>query len=468
MIRRLLLFGATGDLAGRFLLPAIAALHAAAKLPDGFEVVGAARPNWNDEEFRRAAAERLDEHASAAAGEVVRRSLRYRPVDLADPASVATVLGAESEPLAAYLALPPGLFAPAVGALGEVGLPADSRIVVEKPFGEDLESATALNRLLAEVAGDAGEQAVFRVDHVLGMPTVQNLLALRLANRILEPVWNSAYIEQVDIRWEETLALEGRAGFYDRAGALKDVVQNHMLQLLCLVTMEPPTGQGERELRDRKVEALRSVRPLTPVEVESRTRRARYTAGRLAATGGADGRQVPDYAKEDGVDPRRGTETFAELVLELENERWAGTRFLLRAGKALARRRKGIVVRFRRAAGAFVDGDLTGGVAELWIGVDGPTDLALRLTGAAGGSPPGIAPLTLRGEPPRSDLPAYAHVILDVLRGGSTLSIRGDEAEAAWRVVTPVMEAWADGRVPLEEYAAGSTGPRRKEASGRR
>jgi glucose-6-phosphate 1-dehydrogenase len=283
---------------------------------------------------------------------------------------------------------------------------------------------------------------VFRVDHVLGMATVQNLLAMRLANPILEAVWDSHHVEQVEILWEETLALEGRAGYYDRAGALKDVVQNHMLQVLSLVAMEPPSGLQAPDLHDRKLEALRSIRPLTAADLGERTRRARYSAGRLAT-----GESVPAYAEEDGVEPDHETETFAELVLDLDSARWAGTRFLLRAGKALSRRRKLAIVRFRSA------GDRAG---ELRIGVDGPDDVSLQLTG---GAPEAPVPLTLSAQPPGSELPAYARVLLDVLNEASTLSIGGDEAEEAWRVVTPVREGWANGAVPLEEYPAGSAGP---------
>ena len=199
--------------------------------------------------------------------------LRYRPVDFADPRTVAERgrrrprrlrgRGRDAEPVAAYLALPAGVFPAAVTALGVIGLPPGSRIALEKPFGEDLGSAMALNALLARVAGVAGEHAVFRVDHALGMATVQNLLGVRLANRVWEPLWNSLHIEQVDLLWEEDLALEGRAGYYDRTGALKDVIQNHLLQVLCLVAMEPPNSIGERDLRDRKLDVLRAVRPLT-------------------------------------------------------------------------------------------------------------------------------------------------------------------------------------------------------------
>jgi glucose-6-phosphate 1-dehydrogenase len=469
MIERLLLFGATGDLVGRFLLPALAELHEEGKLPDGFRVVGTAREDWDDETFRRHAREHLEQHATgvaAAVREDLVRSLRYRQVDFDDPDTVARAIHASvsddssAGPIAAYLALPPRVYAKAITALRAVELSPDSRIAVEKPFGEDLDGAVDLNALLAEVSGEAGEQAVFRVDHVLGMATVQNMLALRLANRVLEPVWNSVHIEEVEILWEETLALEGRAGFYDRAGALKDVMQNHMLQILSLVAMEPPLGPGEKNLSDRKLDVLRSVRPLRSDDMEARTRRARYSAGRLASTGGASGGVVPDYAEEEGVDPERGTETFAEVVLDLDSERWSGTRFVLRAGKALARRRKGVVARFRPIPHRPFGQDTAEPAAnELWIGLDGPEDITLHLTGLAAGASPRLVPLMLNAPPPASELPAYSRVLLNILNGDSTLSIRGDEAEQAWRVVTPVLEAWADGQVPLQEYPAGSSGP---------
>ena len=444
MIDRLVMFGATGDLAGRYLLPALVALHAAGRLPQRFEIVCGSRENLDEEAFRQAAGERLEQHAAdmpAAAREGVVRSLRYRPVDVTDSESVAALVEPGLGPVAAYLALPPALFPAAVAALGSAGLATGSRVALEKPFGEDLASAIALNRLLADALGPAGEQAVFRVDHVLGMATVQNLVAMRLANSVLTAVWDGDHVEQVEILWEETLALEGRAGYYDRAGALKDVVQNHMLQVLSLIAMEPPSDL-EADLHHRKLEALRSIRPLTAADVAERTRRARYSAGRLAT-----GNDVPAYAEEDGVEPERETETFAELAVELDSPRWAGTRFLLRAGKALSRRRKMAIVRFR-SAGDRAD--------ELRIGVDGPDDVSLQLTSGAPESP---VPLTLSATPPEPALPAYGRVLLDVLNGGSTLSIGADEAEEAWRVVTPVLEGWASGAVPLEEYPAGSAGP---------
>jgi glucose-6-phosphate 1-dehydrogenase len=458
MIEKLVLFGATGDLAGRFLLPALAALHAAGKLPGGFHVTGAAREELDDAAFRNAAAERLEEHAGevpAGSRDGVVRMLRYRPVDIREARSVAALFDAGGPPAAAYLALPPSVFPAAVTSLTEVGLPAGSRIVLEKPFGEDLESAVELNHVLARAPGGQGERVVFRVDHVLGMASVQNMLAMRLGSPVLEAIWNSRHIDRVEILWEETLALEGRAGYYDTAGSLKDVMQNHMLQVLALIAMEPPATPGERDLRDRKFDALRTIQPLGRTEIASRTRRARYSAGRLAGSPERSGETVPAYADEDGVDPERGTETFAEVVLEVEGERWAGTPFLLRAGKALSRRRKMAVLRFRNATQLLAD-DAGEPASELRIGIDGPEEIALHLIGGAPESP---VPLALTAPPPASDLPPYGRVLLDILTGGSTLSVRGDEAEQAWRVVTPVLEAWNEDLVPLEEYPAGSAGP---------
>jgi glucose-6-phosphate 1-dehydrogenase len=460
VIQKLVLLGATGDLAGRYLLPALAALRAANRLPDDFEVVGAARQELDDETFQRAAAERIERHAGdvpAAARAALVRSLRYRRTEMTDPASVGALVSGVRQPVAVYLALPPGLYPAVVTALGAAGLPPGSRMVLEKPFGEDLDRAVALNRLLARVAGRAGEQAVFRVDHVLGLTTVQNLLTLRLANRVVEPVWNGHHIEQIDILWEEDLALEGRAEYFDKSGTLRDVMQNHMLHILCLIAMDLPESLDEQSLRDRKVDVLRSVRPSRPDEAASRTRRARYTSGRLVEGEHSSGRAVPAYVEEDGVDAARGTETFAEVVLDLDSARWAGTRFVLRAGKALRRRRKQVVVRFRPVHPPWPGQRFHAN--ELRIGLDGPEDLSLHLTGGAPWDPPSPAPLTLTAPPPTADLPAYGRVLLDVLSGGSTLSVRDDETEEAWRVVTPVLRAWKAGLVPLEEYPAGSAGP---------
>lgn len=463
MIDRLVLIGATGDLARRFLLPAIAALQAAGKLDDSFRLIGSARDELDDEAFRAFAGEQLRRHAgdlSTVDREAALARLTYRRAQVDSAPSMASLLDqADGGGVAIYLALPPNLFPVIVRTLAGVGLPPHSRIVLEKPFGDDLDSAVTLNRLLADAVGLYGERAVFRIDHVLGMATVQNLLAMRLANPFLDAVWNAEHLERVEVLWEETLALEGRAGYYDGVGALKDVVQNHMLQILAVLAMELPVERDpldEGDLRARKLEALRSISSLGAAAVASRTRRARYTAGRLAD---GSGRSVPGYVDEDGVDATRGTETFAEVVLTLDSERWAGTPFVLRAGKALGRRRKMAILHFR-GPGRGADGRAPIGLA---IGVDGPDGIELRLTG---GTPSAVEPVVLSAPPPAAALPPYANVLLDVLANGSALSVGGDEAEEEWRVIMPVLNAWRDGAVPMEEYAAGSDGPRRRIDSG--
>jgi glucose-6-phosphate 1-dehydrogenase len=450
MIDRLVIFGATGDLTARFLLPGLAALQAAGLLSEKFRVTGSGREDWDGEQFRSWAAAQLDRHAAhlpSSARHAVVSSSAYCQADVREPGSVAAAVAGDG-PVAAYLALPPAVFPSAVSSLRDVKLAAGSRIVLEKPFGEDLASAVSLNALLAETVP---EREVFRVDHFLAMTTVQNVLGFRLANRVLEPIWNSSHIAGVDIVWEESLALEGRAGYYDGVGALKDMVQNHLLQLLCLVAMEPPVSLGERDLRDRKVDVLRSVRPLSVSEAAKRSRRARYTAGRI------DDSDVPAYVDEEGVDPSLNTETFAEVRLELENWRWLGTVFRIRTGKALGCDRKEVTVRFRDVPHMPSGPAVHPAPNLLRFGLE-PESVALELTGVGAGIGE-LSPLTLGAQIASPELPAYGHLLFDVLNQNAALSIRGDEAEESWHVVTPVLEAWASGLVPLEEYPAGSDGP---------
>ena len=450
VIDRLVIFGATGDLTARFLLPAIGSLRAAGLLGERFRLTGASRDDWDDERYRRWAAAALERHARhlpSTARDAVVAATSYRRTDVGDPRSVAAAVAGDG-PLAAYLALPPSVFPSAVSALHAAGLPAGSRIVLEKPFGVDHASAVALNRLLAE---GMSEEGVFRVDHFLAMTTVRNVLGFRLANRVLEPLWNSSHIARVDILWEESIALEGRASYYDGVGALKDMVQNHLLQLFCLVAMEPPVSLGERDLRDRKVDVLRSVRPLTEDDAVRHSRRARYSAGQIGD------RRVPAYVDEDGVGPQSRTETFAEVELRLNNWRWPDTVFRLRSGKALGpERRKEVAVYFREVpplpfwhASASPD--------VLRFGLE-PEGISLELTGI--GSRRGeLTRLSLAAQIEPSELPAYGHLLLDILHQNAALSIRGDEAEESWRLLTPVLDAWSKDLVPLEEYPAGSAGP---------
>jgi len=442
---RLLLLGATGDLAGRFLLPALARSVAAGHLPADLEVVGAAAEAGDDASFRAHVSARWAEHAAGVPAPVRERllaRLRYRRVDLADPATVAEALAASDQPdapVAVYLALPPAAFPAAVRALAAIGLPSGSRVAVEKPFGHDLDSARALNAALAQATGgDPG--AVFRVDHVLGMPRAAELLALRGPGGELEPVWDGAHLEQVDLLWEEDFALRGRAGFYDGTGALKDVLQNHVLQVLVLLAMELPATGDDQALHEAKLALLRAVRVLAPDEVATRTRRARYSAGRLPGEDGAGLVDVPGYAEEAGVDPARTTETYAEVVLDVDAPRWAGTRFVLRVGKGLAATRKGVLLHLR-GSGAGANGSATGGAGEQrWIDLDAPT------------TDEGLAPV-------QGELAAYEQVLRDVLGGGARLSVSAEEAEQSWRVVEPVLRSWAAGVPPLLEHPAGAPGP---------
>ncbi|WP_327425492.1 glucose-6-phosphate dehydrogenase (plasmid) [Streptomyces sp. NBC_01527] len=450
MINRLVIFGATGDLSARYLLPALAALRAAGELGDHFQLTGASRGEWDSERYRDWVTAQIDRHGGhypADAKAAIVDAARYQRADVTNPADIASAIAGEG-PVAVYLALPPALFPVVVTALHQTGLPAGSRIVLEKPFGEDLASAQELNRLLA---GLVPEQAVFRVDHFLAMTTVQNVLGSRLANRVLEPIWNSTHIAEVDIVWHETLALEGRAGYYDTVGALKDMVQNHLMQLLCLVAMEPPITLGERDLRDRKVDVLRSVRLLTEDDVVCRTRRARYLGGRIGD------HDIPAYVDEEGVNPQRRIETYAEVELELDSWRWSGTTFRLRSGKALRADRKEVAVRFRSVphlpfghSGAALPNVLRFGLE--------PEVLTFDLTGI-GSHTNSLAPLSLTAQMEPPHLPAHGRLLLDVLNGDPAMSIRGDEAEEAWRVLTPVLSAWERDLVPLEEYPAGSDGP---------
>ena len=460
MIGTLLLFGATGDLATRFLFPALTAMQSAGKLPEDFQVVAAAREDLNSDAFRRTTAESAQGHAreiDAVAREAILKASHYRSVDIQDSAGVAESIryGADlsgQEPLAVYLAVPPAMFGPAITAMGAAGLPPHSRVVLEKPFGTSLESATELNTSLTRALGHAGEEAVFLVDHVLGMATVEKLVGLRSENQALEKVWSTQHIRQVDILWEETLALENRAGYYDHTGALKDVVQNHMLQILCLLAMDPPASLEDPELHARKLQMMRALRLLRPQDLSMCTRRARYTAGRLADTGGADGRIVLPYAKEDGVDPDRQTETFAEIALTIRNGRWMDTPFVLRAGKALRARSKKAVIHFRSPQALPLGGGSEVDVSELHIGIDGPEDIVAKTRATQ------ERWLTI-AKPPSCVLPPYGRVLLDILGGGRARSVGRYEAEQAWRVITPVLDGWSRGEVPLEEYPAGSTGP---------
>ena len=439
---RLMILGATGDLTGRYLLRALAELAAADALPEDIEIVGVARETWDESRFRAHAADRLSRHAAdvpvAARSWLVER-LDYLAGDVADPTVLGEAAGPSAEPLVAYLALPPAVFCPAVTGLVAAGLADRARLVVEKPFGTDLRSAQELNAVLGS---SFPERAVFRVDHFLGKQTVQNILGVRFANRLFEPLFCAEHVERVDIVWDETVALEGRAGYYDHTGALRDMVQNHLLQLLALVAMERPTGLGEGPLRDAKVAVLRAVRRHRPDEVERCTTRARYAG----------------YVREPGVEPSRGTETFVSATLFVDNERWAGVPFRLRTGKALAARRREVQVVFRPVERLPFGQPDDPGPNVLTMAMD-PDRLAIDLALNGTGDPFCLDAARWELDLAPQELSAYARLLLDVFEGDPALAVRGDEAEESWRIVEPILAAWADGAAPLSEYASGSTGP---------
>ena len=369
--------------------------------------------------------------------------LDYQPFDVLDTSSVARLLNrrSRSAPTTFYLALPTHLLAPTIEALGTQPLPPSVRVAVEKPFGEDLDGAIALNATLARAV--ASPEGIFRIDHVLGMDAVA-----RLPITVGQVRADGSEIREVAILWEETLALEGRAAFYDRAGALKDLLQNHLLQILCLVTIAPTTGSQARDLSGRRIDALRHVEVPTREQARTSSRRARYGAGRLATTGGAGGEWVPDYASEPGVDPGRNTETFAEVELRVTSPEWADTRFVLRAGKAMGRRRRGVLLRFRPAA----DGTER---SDLWIDVDRP-DVDRSGVDRSSSAREEPAAVEAGGDSALLEQNAYSAVLRSLLSGSHALSVSAEETEMAWRIFTPVLQAWAAGEVPLEQYPAGA------------
>lgn len=449
MRRTLIVLGATGDLTGRFLLPALAALEGAGEL-DEVAVIGVGREPQDDDGYRRWAAGQLAEHAGDVPREAQARltgRLRYRTADVTSADDLRGVLAAADGEPVVYLALPNTVFLATIEALAGAGLPDGARVAVEKPFGTSLADARELNAALHRLLP---EERVFRIDHFLAEATVLDVLGLRFANRLLEAVWNREHVERVELVWDEALGLEGRAGYYDGAGALKDMLQNHLLQSLAVLAMERPRSVTGADLAACKAEVLRAVRP--PADPRKGSVRGRYTAGE------ADGRPLPDYTAEGGVDAGRGTETYAEFTVTVENERWSGVPFRLRTGKGLGTGRKEVLVTFRPPP-------------DVPFGGPPPAPEVLRLSFTSRGV--GLE-LNLNG---REDLfalerailtasrdaggeaSAYGRVLRGVLTGDHTLSVSAVESEEGWRVVEPVLAAWAAGEVPLLEYAAGSAGP---------
>lgn len=447
----LLILGASGDLTARLLLPGLGALIADQTGPDLF-LVGCGIDDWDDERWRSVVSKSFAEDGATGnrVDEVAAEAI-YMKADVTDGAALGKLLDACKGQVTIFFALPPPVTVMACEALTGIELPENLRLVLEKPFGTDAKSAEALNTLLNRLVP---EERVHRVDHFLGLSTVLNIVGLRFANRILEPVLDSDNVESVDIVWDEDLGLEGRAGYYDWAGAMVDMIQSHLLQVLSIMAMEAPPSMGSRNFRDSTSQILRATRIWGDDPVRF-SRRARYTAGEI------DGRKLPAYADEEGIDPERETETLAELVLAIDTWRWAGVPFRVRSGKAIGQPRKEAVITFKQPSWTPVGLTGTDRPDRLHIGLGfGSDELRLDLNINGPGDPLELDPVTLEAHFGAGELPEYGQVLKGVLEGDPTLNVRGDSAIDCWRIIEPVQRAWKSGEVPLGEYAAGSSGPK--------
>jgi glucose-6-phosphate 1-dehydrogenase len=450
-VQTLLILGASGDLTGRLLLPGLARLIRLGRA-DGLHLVGAGSDDWTDEQWR----ERLDgafapalakaDDAGRAALQQVRDDSSYHLLDVTRD-GLAELVRTLKGPVAIYFALPPAVSQMACSALGPGSLPRSTRLVMEKPFGTDQASAHSLNDKLSKLVP---EQNIHRVDHFLGKATVFNILGLRFANRILEPVWNNLHIEKVEVIFDEDLALENRARYYDGAGALRDMIQSHLLHVMALLALNAPSTLHERDLRDHIGSVLRAS--TVNLDDPTSSRRARYTAGTIGDRG------IPDYVAEPGVDASKGTETLTEITVSINNQRWSGVPFVLRSGKALGAKRKEAVITFRPVSHLPVGFTGQDAPTRLRIGF-GPDTLQLELDVNGPGDIFSLDRATLSANLNETDLLPYGEVLDGVLAGDPTLSVRGDTAEDCWRIVEPVLKAWSEDLVPLEEYQAGSVGP---------
>ena len=459
----LVVFGATGDLSYRKLMPALYWRESDQQMSEGSRIVGVARSPLTTADYLAQVEEACRRHVGDAFDPAVfarlAQRITYVALDVASHehwADLAQVLaGADDRPRLFYLATSPDLFGPISAGAGAAGIVTpQSRVVLEKPIGRDLASAIRIND---EVGRVFEESQVYRIDHYLGKESVQNLLALRFANSLFEAVWSRDHIDHVQITVAETVGVEERAAYYDKSGALRDMVQNHLLQLLCLVAMEPPTTMAADSVRDEKLKILRALRPMADGEALQKTVRGQYRAG---AGGGA---AVPGYAEELGEASR--TETFVAIKAEIESWRWAGVPFYLRTGKRLPTRVSEIVIQFHKVPHS---------IFPPGVGLVEPNRLIIRLQPDDGiqlelmAKDPGPGGMRLRNAP--LDIrfadafkvrypDAYERLLMDVVRGNATLFMRRDEVEAAWRWVEPILDAWGSSEEAPKPYLAGSWGP---------
>ncbi|HYH13521.1 MAG TPA: glucose-6-phosphate dehydrogenase [Thermomicrobiales bacterium] len=481
----MVIFGVTGDLTARKLMPALYDLAVGYPLPEGFSIVGVARRDWNDETFRAEMREAIERGARTPvtdeAWKLFSQGLFYVSGTFDDEETYTTlrerleVIDRERRAHGNrlfYLATSPTYYGPIIGHLGAAKLAArqdiywdrtDSwnRIVVEKPFGKDVETARALN---AEIGAVFSERQIYRIDHYLGKETVQNVLAFRFANTLFEPVWNRQYVDHVQITVAESIGVEGRGGYYEESGALRDMVQSHILQLLSVIAMEPPALFNGNALRDEKVKVLRAVVPPSGDKVNELTVRGRYEAGYVG------GRSVSAYRDEKDVSPQSRTETFIAMKLGIDNWRWAGVPFYLRTGKRLPRRVTEIAIEFKQVPHLMFESignvDLTPNVITMRIQPD--EGIALKFAAKVPGPNTQLRPVRmdfLYGQSFGEAGPdAYERLLLDAMLGDPTLFARRDEVETAWSLMQPVLDGWEELPVPIYPYESGTWGPSKSDA----
>ena len=475
----IVIFGASGDLAKIKLIPALYELLREGLLPEGFALVGYARTKMTDDEFRKICRESIEKFSRTAKKEGVDAALVDKLLartcyqtgqynEASDFAALKKALetidgkfGTQGNRLF-YMSTPPEAFEPIVEGLGKSGLVERhattpwQRLIIEKPFGTDLATARHLNEVLNV---HLGEEQVFRIDHYLGKETVQNLMVLRFANSIFEPLWNHNYIDHVQITVSETVNADDRAGYYDKSGAVRDMVQNHIFQLLALTAMEPPAGLDAKSVRDEKTKVYQSIRPVRESQVDRYAIRGQYGAGE------SNGKQTNGYLKAKGVDANSQTETFAALKLYVDNWRWSGTPFYIRTGKCMPEKLSEITIRFKAPPLTLFQKQCESAVLpnDLTIKVAPDEGITWRINGKVPGGAmniKGVAMDFLYRDTFKTEAPeAYERLIHDAVVGDQGLFIRGDEAEAAWSVIDPIEHAWASSPNKPFEYKPGSWGP---------